>query len=117
MIVGIGTDLVDMARFERAISSTPRLLTRLFTEAERQAPVRTLAGRFAAKEAFIKAMGDPRGLRWQEVEITKDASGKPGVAVRGTTAETASRAGITNFHVSISHDAGLAMAFVVAEGN
>jgi len=116
VIVGIGTDLVDLARFERAISTTPRLLTRLFTEAERTAPVRTLAGRFAAKEAFIKAIGDPRGLRWQEVEITKDASGKPGVSVSGVTASTASAAGITNFHVSITHDAGLAMAFVVAEG-
>lgn len=116
MIVGIGTDLVDMARFERAIESTPRLVTRLFTEAERSGPARTLAGRFAAKEAFIKAMGGPRGLRWQEVEITKDASGKPGIALTGVTASTAAEAGITNLHLSISHDAGLAMAFVVAEG-
>lgn len=116
MIVGVGTDLVDMARFERAIVSTPRLVARLFTESERNASARTLAGRFAAKEAFIKAMGGPRGLRWQEVEITKDASGKPALAVTGITATTAAEAGITNFHVSISHDAGLAMAFVVAEG-
>jgi phosphopantetheine--protein transferase-like protein len=56
MIVGIGVDLVDLARFERSVSRTPRLKERLFTAAEREKPLRSLAGRFAAKEALIKAL-------------------------------------------------------------
>ena len=63
MIVGIGVDVVDLARFERALSRTPGLRERLFAEAERELPLRSLAGRFAAKEALMKALGETDGIR------------------------------------------------------
>jgi holo-[acyl-carrier protein] synthase len=116
MIVGVGVDAVDLARFERAIAKTPRLIERLFTTDERIGSARTLAGRFAAKEAFIKAVGDPRGMNWQEVSVDKDALGKPGLSVSGATAKITDAAGIDKFHLSITHDGGMAIAFVVAEG-
>jgi len=116
MILGVGIDLVDLERFDKAVANTPKLLDRLFTEAEREGSKQTLAGRFAAKEAFVKAMRGVDGLHWQEVVISKDASGAPNLSVSGETAAVASKAGIKNFHVSISHDAGQAVAIVIAEG-
>jgi holo-[acyl-carrier protein] synthase len=116
MIIGVGVDAVDLARFERSIAKTPRLVERLFTSDERIGSPRTLAGRFAAKEAFIKSVGDPRGMNWQEVSVEKDALGKPSLAVSGATAKITDAAGIDKFHLSITHDGGMAIAFVVAEG-
>ena len=116
MIIGVGVDAVDLSRFERAISKTPRLIERLFTAHERIGSARTLAGRFAAKEAFIKSVGDPRGMNWQEVSVDKDALGKPSISVSGATARITGAAGIDKFHLSITHDGGMAIAFVVAEG-
>jgi holo-[acyl-carrier protein] synthase len=115
MIIGVGVDLVDLARFERAITRTPRLVERLFTASERNGSTRTLAGRFAAKEAMIKVVGDPRGMQWQEVEITRDGLGKPTLTTHGATATIAQAAGIDKWHVSISHDGGKAVAVVVGE--
>ena len=77
MIVGIGVDVVDLKRFERAASRTPALLERLFTDAERGLPLRSLAGRFAAKEALIKAIGDSTGVRWHDMEIVSNELGNP----------------------------------------
>ncbi|MEN9753068.1 MAG: hypothetical protein RL670_759 [Actinomycetota bacterium] len=116
MIAGIGVDMVDLARFERAIERTPRLVERLFASSERTASVRTLAGRFAAKEAFIKALGDPRGLRWSEVTVVNDQLGKPSLQTTGAAAAAMAGKGIHQLHLSITHDGGLACAFVVAEG-
>jgi holo-[acyl-carrier protein] synthase len=115
MVVGIGVDLVDIARFEEHVAKTPKLLDRLFVSTELDAPIKTIAGRFAAKEAFIKALGGSDGVAWHEVEITKNLSGKPEIKTTGVTAKTVAAAGITNFHLSISHDAGMAVAMVVAE--
>ncbi len=114
-IIGIGVDLVDVARFERSLAKTPRLLERLFAETERSGSSRSLAGRFAAKEAFIKAVGDPRGMRWHEVVIAKDALGKPSIAASGGVAKILSAAGIDKLHLSITHDGAMACAMVVAE--
>jgi|SRR5690554_1644483 len=121
MIVGIGVDLVDVARFERAASRTPRLLDRLFAESEqhpdgRAMPLRSLAARFAAKEAMIKAMGDSEGVRWHDIRVVSDELRKPSFELAGRIAEVANERGITTFHLSMSHDAGLAIAYVVAEG-
>ena len=63
MIIGIGVDLVDIARFERTIERTPRLLERMFGPVERELPLRSLAARYAAREALIKALGGSDGLR------------------------------------------------------
>ncbi|UCR88609.1 holo-ACP synthase [Mycetocola spongiae] len=115
MISGIGVDLVDMVRFEHSLRRTPALRERLFCPGERGLAPRSLAGRFAAKEALIKALGGSDGLRWQEVEVVTDAEGAPSFSLSGGTAERVRGLGIGTVHLSITHDAGRAMAFVVAE--
>ena len=72
MIVGLGTDLVEIARLERALERTPTLRERLFTPAEATLPVASLAARFAAKEALSKSLGAPAGLSWQDAEVVTD---------------------------------------------
>ena len=114
-IAGIGIDIVDLARFERAVGRTPRLRERLFAESERGLPLRSLAGRFAAKEALMKALGDATGVRWHDMEVVADAEGNPSMVLTGAAAEIAARRGITSVHLSMSHDAGVAIAQVVVE--
>ena len=115
MIVGIGVDLVDIDRFERTLVRTPRLLQRLFSPAEQTRSPRSLAARYAAKEALIKALGGSDGVHWTEIEITPEASGRPWFTLTGSTAAVIVERGITGLHLSMSHDAGFATAFVVAE--
>ena len=115
MIAGVGIDVVEIARLERALARTQGLAGRLFTEAERDLPVRSLAARFAAKEALAKALGAPNGLLWTDAEIVTDADGKPSLEVTGTIAVAARQAGITRWHLSLSHDGGIATAIVIAE--
>jgi holo-[acyl-carrier protein] synthase len=115
MIVGIGVDVVDVARFERSLERTPGLRDRLFTSGEQERPTAGLAARFAAKEAVAKALGAPAGLAWHDVEVRSDGDGHPTLRVAGTVADAARAAGVTAWHVSLSHDAGCAVAFVVAE--
>lgn len=115
MIVGIGVDLVDIPRFERSIARTPRLLERLFAPAERVLKPHSLAARYAAKEALIKALGGSDGVRWTDIEVASEPAGRPVFALSGSTASTIEERGITAVHLSLSHDAGLAAAYVVAE--
>ena len=117
MIVGVGIDVVDITRFERSLARTPGLAGRLFTESEKGLPSRSLAARFAAKEALAKALGAPRGLLWTDAEIVTAASGRPRLQVTGTVAAAATRLGVTSWHLSLSHDAGIASAVVIAEGD
>ena len=116
MIVGVGIDVVQVERLERALERTPRLRARLFTEAE-QALERSesLAARFAAKEAVAKALGAPGGLRWRDAEVVSDPGGRPRLVLHGGVADEAAAQGITTWHLSLSHDAGVATAVVVAE--
>jgi holo-[acyl-carrier protein] synthase len=116
MIVGIGVDIVDVGRFERAVARTPRLVERLFTTAERHNSVRSLAARFAAKEAFIKAMGGSGESSWHEMEVVTAASGAPRLNLTGRAANLAATNGVTNLQLSLAHDGDQAIAFVVAEG-
>lgn len=115
MIVGIGVDLVDVPRFEQHLARTPRLLPRLFAPAERLLKPRSLAARYAAKEALIKALGGSDGVHWTDIEVTPEPSGRPTFTLSGETAETVAARGITALHLSMSHDAGLATAYVIAE--
>jgi holo-[acyl-carrier protein] synthase len=115
VIVGIGVDLVDLARFERAVDRTPRLRDRLFAPSEQDKPLRSLAGRFAAKEALIKALGSSDGVHWLEIIVTNDPQGDPRFELSGETAAVVAARGITSLHLSMSHDAGAAIAFVLAE--
>ena len=116
MIVGVGIDVVEVDRLAAALARTQRLAIRLFTQRERDLPPRSLAARFAAKEALAKALGAPRGLLWTDAEIITDADGRPELNVYGTVAAIAARAGVTRWHVSLSHDGGVATAVVIAEG-
>lgn len=116
MIVGLGVDLVDVARFEATVRRTPALVTRLFTERERLPAPHSLAARFAAKEALAKALGAPRGLHWLDAEVVREESGAPRLAVTGTVAARADELGVTGLHLALTHDGGFACAVVVAEG-
>ena len=122
MIIGVGIDVVPISRFESASERTVTLIERLFTPAERvtaHGMVRTaesLAARFAAKEAVAKALGSPGGMSWQDCEVVVNHRGQPTLLVRGTVAAKAAELGVTNWHVSLSHDGGIASAVVIAEG-
>jgi holo-[acyl-carrier protein] synthase len=120
VIVGIGVDVVDIARFERALQRTPVLRDRLFAESEQvkdggPMPLRSLAGRFAAKEALVKALGDSTGVTWHDMRVVNDRLGNPSFELHGSTQAIAEGRGITAIHLSMSHDAGIAIAYVVAE--
>jgi holo-[acyl-carrier protein] synthase len=115
VIVGIGVDVVDISRLERALARTPALALRLFADSERDLPLRSLAGSFAAKEAVAKALGAPAGLRWTDAIIGHEDDGRPVLEILGTVAKAAAELGVYAWHVSISHDGGLAVAMVVAE--
>ena len=115
MIVGVGIDVVDVARFMAAVERVPALRERLFTPEERDLAPSSLAARFAAKEAIAKALGAPGGMSWQDATVRRVPGGPPEVEVVGTVAARAAELGIERFHLSISHDAGIASAMVVAE--
>jgi len=124
MILGIGTDLAPHSRIERLLARHgERALARLFTEAEREyclalaRPVPSLAARFAAKEAFFKALGTGygRGGRWTDVEIVRTPLGAPRVRLHGRAARLARRRRIRRIHLTLSHTDDLAIAHVVLE--
>ncbi|MEU7589181.1 holo-ACP synthase [Micromonospora sp. NPDC049101] len=121
MIVAVGIDVVLVDRFAGALARTPLLADRLFTTAERHTrsgsprPPESLAARFAAKEAVAKALGAPAGLSWHDCEIMADPDGRPWLAVAGTVAAAAEARGVNHWHLSLSHDGGIASAMVVAE--
>jgi len=121
MIIGIGVDVVDTERFRGVLERTPALRTRLFTPAEQlrdgePRPVASLAARFAAKEALIKAFGSSAGLSWQELEVVADDQRNPSLTLHEGARRVAANRGVTNVHLSLSHDGGIATAFVVIEG-
>ena len=121
MIIGVGIDVVPVDRFAESLIRTPGLRDRLFTAAEQQTPRgaprtgESLAARFAAKEAVAKALGAPAGMRWHDCEIVADPDGRPWLTVSGTVAAVAAERGISRWHLSLSHDGGIASAMVVAE--
>lgn len=115
MIIGVGVDVVDIARLGERLDRTPRLRERVFTESERGLPLHSLAARFAAKEAVGKALRTPGDLPWQCVEVTNGEHGEPLLVVSGAVAARAQEMGVTRMHISLSHDGGIATAFVVAE--
>ncbi|MCX5385077.1 holo-ACP synthase [Streptomyces sp. NBC_00083] len=122
MIIGVGIDVAEIERFGASIERTPAMLERLFVERELLLPggerrgVASLAARFAAKEALAKALGAPAGLLWTDAEVYVEESGRPRLRVRGSVAARAAELGVRQWHVSLSHDAGVASAVVIAEG-
>ena len=121
MIIGIGVDVVDMPRFAGSLVRTPGLAARLFSERELSQPggkgenAVSQAARFAAKEAVAKVLGAPAGLRWHDCEVLVGERGKPYLELSGTVLAKSKELGITNWHLSLSHDGPIATAFVIAE--
>ncbi len=124
MIYGIGTDIVAIERFQRFIDSgNTAIIERLFTAAERSCCEKRkdapscLAARFAAKEAFLKAVGTGLrdGISWLDMEVANDFKGKPELKLSGKAAELFKERGLMRIHLSLSHDGGNSIAMVVVE--
>ena len=123
-IVGLGTDLVEIPRFRLAMERRgERLNERLFSDAERayaarqKDPAKSLAARFGAKEAVMKAMGV--GLwkfKLRDVEVVRAKSGAPSVALHGRAAEMAAERGIVDWQLSLTHTESTALAIAIALG-
>jgi holo-[acyl-carrier protein] synthase len=115
VIVGVGVDVVDVDRFLTTLDRRPRMRARLFTAYEQTLPERSLAATFAAKEAVAKALGAPPGLEWHDCEVRRDDSGRPALSLTGTVDSAARQLGASRWHISLSHDGGVAVAQVIAE--
>lgn len=117
MIRGIGVDTVDIPRFERQLARTPALRTRLFAPDEQPLGAASLAARFAAREALIKALGGSGELTWHDMAVGRDDDRAP-VFVGGPGLRAALVArGADRVHLSLTHDAGVATAFVIVESS
>jgi holo-[acyl-carrier protein] synthase len=116
VIVGVGIDVVDIARFEETLERAPALRERLFTVEERVHGIASLAARFAAKEALAKSLGAPGGMEWTDARVVTNEDGRPSLEIGGTVRARANALGVDTFHLSMSHDAGIASAVVIAEG-
>ncbi len=122
-IVGTGTDLARIARFHKYLEPDSRVLERIFTAGERsyslkmKNPAPHLAARFAAKEAFLKALGTGlrEGLSWQQIEVIRDELGCPTLQLEGRAAELLAARGAKTTHLSYSHDGDYAVATVILE--
>ena len=121
LILGIGLDAVDIARFRKSLERTPSMHRRLFTESElayvapKADPVPSLAARFASREAVMKAMGLGLGaFGFHDVWVDHRESGEPLLNVTGRAAELATERGIATWHLSITHTDQVAIAYVVA---
>ncbi|MGZ4671523.1 MAG: holo-ACP synthase [Ilumatobacteraceae bacterium] len=121
MILGIGIDAVDIARFRKSLERTPSMHRRLFTDRElayvapKADPVPSLAARFACREAVMKAMGLGLGaFGFHDVWVDHRESGEPLLNVTGRAAELAIERGIGTWHLSITHTDQVAIAYVVA---
>jgi holo-[acyl-carrier protein] synthase len=120
-MLGIGVDAVDIDRFRRALDRTPNFRTRVFTADElnglngKNDDAPSLAARFAAREATMKVLGVGLGaFDMRDVSIERQASGQPTLVVTGRALKLAREKGISQWHVSLSHTAQLAVAVVAA---
>jgi holo-[acyl-carrier protein] synthase len=126
MILGIGTDLIEIPRIARSIERYGAgFLERVYTEEEiaycqrkKRTSAESFAARFAAKEAGAKALGTgiSRGVAWTEFAVTREPSGRPLLQFRGRAAQIASAMGITRVALSLTHSREMAMAVVIVEG-
>ena len=123
MIIGIGTDIAEVARIAKSIENNS-FKEKVFSKAEivycegKVNKAESYAARFAAKEAFFKALGTGwrGGVAFNEVEVVNDELGKPSINVIGTTADLIQDRNIKNIHVSLSHIKEIAMATIILEG-
>jgi len=123
MIIGIGTDIVDIARVTESLSKSNMLAKRILTQNEyiefeaSNDKGRYLAKKFASKEAVVKAIGTGigNGMGWQQIEISHDPFGRPILNAKGAFKEWCEQQGVSNMHISIADENAFATAFVVIE--
>jgi holo-[acyl-carrier protein] synthase len=124
-IIGVGTDIIECLRIAQMIDRHGELfIRRVYTDHEiaycstKKAATQHYAGRWAAKEAVLKALGTGwvRGISWRDVEVRHKPGGAPMVTLRGGAKEILERSGITRMHISISHCRSHAIAYAIAEG-
>ena len=122
MIIGLGTDITELARIKASCDRFgKRLLQKILTEDEQQylpeSPIAYIAGRFAAKEATVKALGTgfSDGIGLLDVEVTRGPAGQPLLRLHGSARQRAEALGMRAAHISISHDRNAAVAVVVLE--
>ncbi|GIV00069.1 MAG: holo-[acyl-carrier-protein] synthase [Actinomycetota bacterium] len=121
-ILGLGVDICEIERMERALARHPTMRERVFTPEEvaycdaRARPAESYAGRFAAREAVIKALGGYRGRRWRDISVTRSPSGAPRVVLQGNAKRRADALGVTDVLVTFTHERTHAVAFALAVG-
>jgi holo-[acyl-carrier protein] synthase len=119
-IVGLGVDICEIARVEQAIERHPTFRDRVFTPEEiaycdsKARPAESYAGRFAAREATVKALGGYRGRRWQDVSVGRDPSGAPSIRLDGNAKRRADALGVTAVLITFTHEKTNAVAFAIA---
>ena len=122
MIFGIGTDMVEISRIQKAIEKNPRFLQKVYTEKEiaycqrKRTPWQSFAARFAAKEAVSKAMGTGLGrIGLTDIEVVNQSSGQPQVILHGAAQIFATEHGFVRVHISLSHSEAYAIATAIIE--
>ncbi|SCZ80795.1 holo-ACP synthase [Acidaminobacter hydrogenoformans] len=122
MLVGIGTDLIEIDRIRRAITRNERFLARVFTEEERiffearDMEAATIAANFAGKEAVLKVLGTGiSGMSWKDIEVLRQSSGKPFIRLSGRAAAQAEQLGMGEILISLSHSKSHALAFAIGQ--
>jgi holo-[acyl-carrier protein] synthase len=124
MVMGLGTDLIEIARIQQSLDRFGRrFMEKVFTEGEiaycqrKKHAAESFASRFAAKEAAAKALGTgiSRGITWKEIEVRREVGERPTLHLSGRAAERAAAMGISNLQLSLTHSRDVAMAVVIAE--
>jgi holo-[acyl-carrier protein] synthase len=123
MILGIGMDLCEVDRIQRLLDKDrERFVRRVFSKEEtayceaRRRPALHFAARFAAKEAFLKSLGEGWRLGWTQVGVVRGPSGRPGLSLTGPASRVAQNRGVVRIHLTLTHTAETAAAVVVLEG-
>jgi holo-[acyl-carrier protein] synthase len=119
-IVGLGVDICEIERMERALARHPTMRRRVFTPDEidycdsKARPAESFAGRFAAREATIKALGGYRGRGWQDISVTRHPSGAPSIELNGNAKARADALAVSRILITFTHEKANAVAFAIA---
>jgi holo-[acyl-carrier protein] synthase len=120
VILGLGVDICEIERMERALERHPTMRERVFTPEEiaycdsKARPAESYAGRFAAREATVKALGGYRGRGWQDISVTRGPAGAPALRLQGNAKRRADELGVSRVLVTFTHERTNAVAFAVA---
>jgi holo-[acyl-carrier protein] synthase len=121
-VLGVGVDICDIGRMERALARHPSMRERVFTREEvdycdgRARPAESFAGRFAAREAVIKALGGIRGARWRDISVARAPTGAPSIELAGRAKARAAELGVDVLLISFAHERRTAIAICLAVG-